>query len=322
MKDKKYFDEDISREDLVAEVSEKEKASDSGKQRIKSEGERFSLIVAGSFLYGIGLNLFVQPLHFYAGGFTGVAQLITYALRNIGISPRSFDLTGLLYYLLNIPFILIALKSMRKRFILRTLLAVTLMTLMMTLIPVPARAIFPDKLGSAGVGGLLVGIGTGFILRSGACDGGINLVAMLILNKRTGTTIGTIGAIFSLAFYGLCLFLFDIPTVIYSLIYAMVVSFSCDRIHTQTINSQAVILTKTSDLEKMQVEIMGRLGRGVTRLKAEGAFTGENVNILIVYLSKYEVMKLRLIVKKLDPEAFIAVNNGVQVDGNFLRKLS
>ena len=42
----------------------------------------------------------------------------------------------------------------------------------------------------------------------------------------------------------------------------------------------------------------------------------------MVYLSKFEVLRLRMLVKKIDPNAFIAVNNGIQVDGYFLRKLT
>jgi len=315
-------EKEVTTVELVKILKEREEMFDHGKNRAKHEGEKMAWILFGAFLYAFGLNVFIQPLNFYAGGFTGVAQLITYGLAVAGIKLSHIDLTGILYYLLNVPAILMAVKSMRKRFIIRTIIAITMMTLLMTFIPIPHTIIFDDKLGSALVGGFLVGVGTGFILRSGACDGGINLVGMIMLNKSTGSTIGRISAVFNAVLYCICLFLFDAPTVIYSMIYSLVVSFACDRIHTQTIGSQAIILTKIDNPRKIEIEIMGRMGRGVTKIDANGAFTGENVTILMVYLSKFEVLRLRMLVKKIDPNAFIAVNNGIQVDGYFLRKLT
>ncbi len=38
-------------------------------------------------------------------------------------------------------------------------------------------------------------------------------------------------------------------------------------------------------------------------------------------MSKYEVHQLKNIVHKYDPQAFIVVNEGVHVEGNYLKKL-
>ena len=317
-----HEEKEITTVELVRIAKEREELFDHGKHRMKLEAEKMLWILLGAFLYAFGLNLFIQPMNFYAGGFTGLAQLITYGLGVAGIKLSHVDLTGILYYALNIPPIILAIRHTRKRFIARTVIAITAMTLMMTFIPIPKEIIFDDKLGSALIGGVIVGVGTGFILRSGACDGGINLVGVLLLNKNTGSTIGTIAAIFNAILYVACMVLFDIPTVLYSLFYSMIVSFVCDRIHTQTIGSQAIILTKIPNPRRIEVEIMGRMGRGVTKINGNGAFTGENVTILMVYLSKFEVIRLRMLVKKIDPDAFIAIKHGVQVDGHFLRKLS
>lgn len=316
----KYKDE-LTTEELVKILNERQKVSDAGKNAAKQEAYNTFMIILGTFIYAFGLNFFIQPLNFYAGGFTGLAQLLTYALSFFRIKFNHMDITGILYYILNIPPIILAFKSMRKRFILKTFISITFFTLFVTVLKVPKVPIFDDKLGSAIIGGVLSGIGIGFVLRSGACDGGINLWGMIFLNKKAGASIGKIAGAFNILLYTVCFLLFDIPTVIYSLLYSLVVSVTCDRVHTQAINSQVMILTKKDPYE-MEVEIMGRLGRGVTKINGNGAFTGENVNILMVYLSKHEILKLRILVKKIDPKAFIAINHGIRVDGYFLRKLT
>ena len=98
-------------------------------------------------------------------------------------------------------------------------------------------------------------------------------------------------------------------------------SFSADRIYTQNISSHILIITKLPDTTPLEVEIMGRLNRGVTKWKATGAYTGDDETILMVLTSKYEVNRLRNIVHRLDPHAFIVADEGVNVDGHFLKKL-
>ncbi len=317
----KEYKNELTTEELVKRINERQRVEDTGKNAIKQESQKILIIILGSFIYAFGINFFIQPLNFYAGGFTGLAQLLTYGLSFMGFKFKNMDMTGILYYVLNIPSIFFAIRNMRKRFIVKTFIAISTFTIFVTLLPIPEVPLFNDKLGSAIVGGILSGIGIGFILRSGACDGGIDLWGMIVLNKKAGVSIGGIAGAFNILLYFVCFLLFDIPTVIYSLLYSLVVSVTCDRVHTQAINSQVMILTK-QDPYKIEVEIMGCLGRGVTRIKGNGAFTGEDVNILMVYLSKHEILRLRMIVKKIDPKAFIAINHGIRVDGFFLRKLT
>jgi uncharacterized membrane-anchored protein YitT (DUF2179 family) len=63
------------------------------------------------------------------------------------------------------------------------------------------------------------------------------------------------------------------------------------------------------------------MGRGITKWNTTGAYTNEHSEILYIILSKYEVTQLRQLVRQYDPDAFIVVNEGVSVDGNFIKKL-
>lgn len=81
------------------------------------------------------------------------------------------------------------------------------------------------------------------------------------------------------------------------------------------------VITKVHSKE-MEAEIFMKLGRGMTKWESCGAYTSEHSEMLYILLSKYEVGRLKHIVHKYDPAAFIVVQEGVHVDGNYLKKLS
>ena len=117
-----------------------------------------------------------------------------------------------------------------------------------------------------------------------------------------------------------CLFLFDVQTVIYSLIYASVSAFAVDKVHSQNINVEVHIITKNAS-EEMEQEIFSQMERGITKWKGLGAYTDENTELLYMVVSKYEIGRLKHIIRKYDPHAFVVVNEGVNVDGHYLKKL-
>ena len=145
-------------------------------------------------------------------------------------------------------------------------------------------------------------------------------MGMMLIKWRKDFRVGRVNLITNIILYSVCLFLFDIPTVIYSLIYASLSSFAIDKVHAQTINVEVRIITKAQD-EGMEKEIFTELERGITKWEAIGAYTDESVHILFVLISKYELSQLKNIVHKYDPHAFIVVNEGVNVVGNYKTRL-
>ena len=126
---------------------------------------------------------------------------------------------------------------------------------------------------------------------------------------------------FNVVLYGICAVLFDLPTVIYSVIYMVFVSLFIDRAHQQGISDQVLIFTKDGDPE-LPRNIMTRLGRGLTYWDGKGAYTGSDLRVLCVCVSKFEEAELKEVVRELDPHAFFIVQEGVRIDGNFIRKVS
>ncbi len=308
--------------ELVVDEEKKMEADDQGLKAIRKESLKLPVILVGSLIYSVGLNCFLRPLRLYSSGLMGFAQLFETLLLRMGISFGGFNISGILYYLLNVPIILVAVRKMRKRFILKTIFAVTAVMILLSVIPIPAAPILEDTIANTIIAGLICGSGVGIILWTGACDGGMTIVGMLVIASKGKGSVGYISLIANIVLYTIMLFLFDIPTVIYSLIYSVFVSIASDRIHTQNISSEIMVITKLKDTRPMEVEVMGRLHRGMTEINANGIFTGEPVKIFIIFISKFESARIKGIIRSHDPQAFIVETENVHIDGHFLKKLT
>ena len=274
---------------------------------------------AGSLLFAAGVNLLIMPMKLYNGGFMGVAQLIrTFVVSVLHVDAGQIDLAGMIFYILNVPLFYLAWKGIGKSFCVRTVIAATMESVLLTVIPIPKTPIITDMLTACIIGGLISGVGTGLILRGGSSGGGQDIIGILCAKKYPGFSVGKIGIIMNIGVYGVCMMLFDMEVVIYSLIYATVVSLAIDKIHIQNINMSVMIFTKKLGVAKA---IMEETGRGVTNWEGPGAYTKENTEILYVVISKYEVNQIKRIVQGIDPKAFMIFTEGTAVTGNFEKRL-
>ncbi len=290
---------------------------------LKLETQRCVGIVVGSIIYALGFNMFLSPLNLCAGGFMGLSQIIDILLRNgLKLNLGSIELPGVIYYVLNIPWLFVAYKTMRRRFVFKTIFAVTCFSTLLTVVPIAEGLILEERIANALVAGLICGVGIGIVLRMGASDGGMDLLGMIVIQKKGHSSVGRINLIGNVILYAICLVVYDLPTVIYSLVYVAVLSFTIDKVHVQNINVRVHIVTQKEDSSALELEIMGQLGRGVTKWKAIGAYSGKEKNVLMVVVSKYEIRRLRSIIHEVDPKAFVLIDEGVGVVGNFLKKLT
>lgn len=276
--------------------------------------------LTGTTLFACGINILITPLGLYNGGFMGVAQLLrTVLVQGLHLTFLSkFDIAGIIYYFINIPLFYWAWKEMGRSFLVKSIVTVTVQTLWMTFVPIPKEPIFSDYLTACIIGGLVVGTGVGMILRGRSSGGGQDIVGVIFAKKYPNFSVGKITIMMNVAVYGVCLWMFDIEIVVYSLIYTTILAMACDRMHVQNINMSAMIFTKQ---EGVAQAILTQLGRGVTTWEGTGAYTNENSHILYVMLSKYEIEQMKEIVHEIDPHAFIVINEGSSVVGNFEKRL-
>lgn len=295
------------------------KVSQEKKAFMVEEGRRTLGSIFGAFLYAAGINLFVVPASLYTGGVMGLCQVIrTILVEYLKLPFQNFDIAGIIYYLINVPIFILAFTRMGKRFFSKTVVTVTAITAFLAILP--TAMIVEDVMAACVVGGIVSGAGVGLILRMGSSGGGMDVVGVLLTKWKRDFSVGKINLIVNLILYGSCLFLFDVEIVVYSIIYAAVYSVAMDKIHVQNINVEVNIITKI-DSTALEKAIFEELGRGITKWNTLGAYTYEQSHILYIMMSKYEVNRLRTIIRTYDPNAFIVINEGVSIDGNYLKKL-
>ena len=275
-------------------------------------------VIIGAFIFCFGINIFIVPVGLYNGWVVGISQIIRTVIGTFIAVPKSVDVSGIINFMFNIPLLLMAYKSISKKFFIRTVVSVVFQTLFFTLIKIPESAIITDTLAACLIGGIITGVGIGITLRAGGSGGGIDILGVYFAQKFSNFSVGKLAIIINIFVYGICAILFDLPTAIYSIIYTTFYSLIIDKIHYQNINTTAMIFTKKKCIDD---RIMKEMHRGVTYWQGKGAYTNEDSLILVTVISKYEISQLKKIVKEIDPKAFIIFNDGMDVTGNFEKRL-
>ena len=282
---------------------------------------RLVAAVVGELIAAAALNLFIVPLHLYTGGILGECQLARTLMQTyLGISFGPYDIAGILYFLSNIPILLLAYKTLGKTLVFKTLICTVSYSLFYSIIPIPSTPIVEDYLTACLLGGILTGIGSGIVLTCGGSGGGLDVVGLCLSKRGSQFTVGKFSLSFNAVLYTVCLLLFSPEVAIYSVIYNFFTAMVLDRMHQQNVNVMALIFTH-ADEHILGQFIIDKLNRGVTYWNGTGAYTGQGVHVLCVSLSKYEIEELLHAVRSIDPQAFLTVQEGVHVYGNFRKKL-
>lgn len=289
---------------------------------MRSRWGRLGMAILGAAIYSVGINLFVVPAGLITGGMVGLCQLIRSAILGVlGIHNLSFDLSGIIYYILNIPLFLIAYRSLGHAFFRNTLVCATAYTVFLSIVPIPSAPIVEDTITSCLLGGVISGVGTGIALTSGCCGGGLDIIGLYMSKKGAKVTVGQFSMLFNLTIFVLCWVMYDATTMIYSVLNNIFHGIALDRAHRQSVTVQVLIFTKL-DSPELDEYIINNLHRGVTRWEGKGVYTGADTHILCACMNKYEIEDLREALRRIDPKAFFIVQEGVHVSGNFNRRLS
>ena len=277
--------------------------------------------IIGAALMATAINLFIVPQGLYAGGAYGMCQVIRTLLVTRAGLTLSFDLAGLLYLMVNLPLFYLAYRGLGRTFFLRATVVTVCNSIFLALISSPTTPIITDPLTSCMIGGIGVGFAAGLVLSCGCSTGGLDILGLYLSKKNPKFTVGRFCIAFNVCLYTLCLLLFNASTAIYSAMYNILSNLFLDRLHQQNVNVQMLIFTKENNPELPRF-IMDKLDRGVTYWTAHGAYTGDEVQVLCVCLSKYEVGTLQQVMQEMDPHAFFVLQEGIRTGGNYRRHLN
>ena len=276
-------------------------------------------IVVGSIIYAAGFNLFIVPCALYSGGFLGLAQLI---VKGIGTTPLgafvSDNAAGTMYFLLNLPLLVLGGRAFGKAFIVKTVFCVGCYSVFLNMIPVPEVPYLTEEVAGSLAGGVICGIGAGIILLSKGCGGGEEILGLLLMRRSASFSIGKVSNFINVFVFSACLVLYDLSTAVYSIFFNVMYYFVLDRVHLQNITMTMLIITKEEGMEQL---VFDTVHRGVTRMHGEGAYTNEGVKILLTVVSKEEAIELHRVLMEKDPNVFIIEDENVSVIGNFQKRL-
>ena len=260
-------------------------------------------------------------MNLYSSGFTGISMLLRMLLVEVLHVPQipGVDYLGIIYWIVNMPLFVLAYKSLGKEFCLTTVISIGIASLCMSLVPVPSKPVFDDYLTACLVGGLVSGTGAGLVLKGGTSGGGQDIIGVALSKTHPNFSVGKISIAINTVIYGVCFFLFDIQIVVYSMIFAVVNALALDYQHTQNRNVQVMIFTKK---EGITSKVINEVRRGLTYWHGAGGYTDEDTYVLMTMVTKYELPLLISAVKEIDPNAFVMVNEGTKIYGNFEKRFT
>nr|WP_131923405.1 YitT family protein [Hazenella coriacea] len=270
--------------------------------------KRIFFILLGSTLVSVGLELFMVPNNVIDGGIVGISIILSY---QTGIK------LGIFLFLLNLPFFVFGYKQIGKTFALSTLLGVVAMSIGTTLLH-PIEPVTQDPMLAAVFGGIILGIGVGLVIRYGGSLDGTEVLAIL-MTKKLPFSVGQIVMFFNFFILGSAGFFFGWDRSMYSLI-AYFVAFKMIDITIEGFDETKSVWIISEKHKELGDAILHRLGRGVTYLNGEGAYTGDIKKVIFCVVTRLEEAKLKSIVEHIDQDAFLAIGNIHDVRGGRFKK--
>lgn len=274
-------------------------------------------VIIGSVMFAYAINVFIVPNNLYTGGVLGIAQLIRSIIIDVLKFNITYDFSGILYYLINVPLFFIAFKYISKQFFIRTVFAVTIQSLLLSVIP--TTPLLDDMIVNIMVGGILGGAGIGIVLSSGASTGGSDIIGLAIAKIHNNFSVGKLGMILNGIIYVIAGIMYGVEIMIYSIIYSVCESLMIDKMHEQNICSTAFIFCKKNP-KKINNFIKEDLGRDFTYWDAKGGYDDSRTYIIYTALTKYELLRLERYMKTYDDHAFMVKSEGVGIKGEFEKK--
>ncbi|MED4228706.1 YitT family protein [Neobacillus cucumis] len=270
--------------------------------------QRMLIITLGAVIMSVGLEIFLVPNQVIDGGITGISIMLSFL--------TGWKL-GVFLFLFNIPFIFLGYKQIGKTFALSTLYGIVILSIATTILhPVPAFT--QDILLATVFGGILLGVGVGLVIRYGGSLDGTEILAILFNNKLP-FSVGEIIMFFNLFILGSAGFVFSWDRAMYSLIAYFVAYKTIDITITGLDESKSVWII-SDNASQIGNTIMDRLGRGVTFLNGEGAYSGDEKKVIFCVINRLEEAKLKEIVTENDQNAFLAVADIAEVRGGRFKK--
>lgn len=263
------------------------------------------MIIFGAMIGGIAFNVFLIPHKLLSGGVGGMALILKYLFD---INP------GVMIFIFNIPIFIAGYRFVDREFILLSLIGMTAFSVSIDTFSFLQNIIrIDDILLSCLYGGILSGLGAGIVFRNRASQGGIDIIGVII-KKYYSINIGSTSLIINFIIVAIASLFYGLELAMYTLVSMYVTSAVMDKVQQGFGFSKSVMII-TDNEQKVADEIIRTLGRGVTYLEGEGAYTGNKKRVIYCIVSMSQLAKVKQIVHEADSKAFMAVSDTAEVLG-------
>jgi len=275
------------------------------KKKIIHEIKCLLIIAVAAFVYAVGIGLFLDPNRLAPGGVTGIAVILN---RLVTIE------TGTLYFLLNLPLVVVGIWKFGLRFMAKTAYAIVLVSLFTNSLS-PMGALTEDLLIAAVLGGILNAVGIGLIFKAGATTGGTDIIIKILRRKYRHLKTGFLFLCTDVLIVSLSALVFkDIEVAFYALLTVVICGKALDYVlYGGDVAKMLFIITEKP--EQIGARLMAELDVGVTYLQGQGGFTGKEKRVVFTMVPNRLGAEVQDIVKKEDPAAFMVVTGANEIFG-------
>ena len=270
----------------------------------------YLFIFMGTGIMALAIQCIFEPIGLVTGGFSGIAIIIRKMTAGIVEGGVPLWLTNLA---LNVPVFIAALIIKGRKFLGRTVIGTVLLSFWLYVIP-QVDLTQGDYMLSSVFGGVITGIGIGFVLLAKATTGGTDMVSALIQKYVRHYSVVQILQVIDGMVVLAGLYVFGLKPALYAIVAIFITSKVSDALMEGMKYSKAAFII-TDCYKEIADAIMTQLDRGLTGLDATGMYSGDKKTVLYCVVSKKEIVELKDIVAKIDPKAFVIVTHAREVFG-------
>lgn len=261
------------------------------------------LITIGSSICSLAINGILIPREFLGGGFSGLALFIHYLIPSL---PISF-----IYLVINIPLYALGWMYVGRRFFLYSIAGLLIFSGALEWVNFTLPVY--DKILSAMLAGIIMGVGAGIILKSFGSAGGLDILSVMLL-KLYSIRLGNSVLVFNAMILSVAAVLLSLEAALYTLIYMFVASRIVNLVVTGLSQRKAVFII-SPQWEAIADGIQKKVKRGVTITKGQGGYTGKEIQTLYTVITFRELSRIKRLIQEIDPEAFVVVTDTLEVMG-------
>ncbi len=276
--------------------------------KLKSGALDVLVMLLGTSIYALSVNMLTAPNNIAPGGITGIATMLNFL----------FDTPiGTMILVLNAPIIIWAIVEIGYKLVLKTSVAIVLSSVTIDVFALFLPSYHGDPILIALFAGIGEGVGLALVFMRGATTGGSDMIARLLNKRIRFMSIGKLMLVVDGVIIVSSAFVFSsIESAMYACIVVFVATKIIDSILYGTdLGTGKLFFIISKKSKEISERILNEMDRGVTFLKSRGGYSKTDGEILMCAVRRFEIFKIHQIIRQEDKDAFVIVGDAGEITG-------